>query len=145
MGKKPSHLNRMLSKIREIPQGLARQTLLLFERLDYFLEGAKIHFQHSRLGQLWLKARWILLGLLWLVGLLLGYSGISQVSSEHALGWSAGDLLYRTLQLIFRDTGSLLPGLVSDQVVLMLEIARFLLLGALVYTGILVLTSLFGE
>lgn len=83
--------------------------------------------------------------LLWLAGLLLGYTGLAQVSSEQALDWPPGELFVRTLQLFFRDSGSLRSGLISDQTVLMLEMTRVLLLAALFWTSILVVSRLLNK
>ncbi len=90
--------------------------------------------------QLWREGRWLLLGALWLVGLLLGYAGLARFSQENALNWSAGDVLYRTLQLIILESGA-----VNGPVNWMLEIARFLLPALTAYTVLEALSNLFRE
>jgi len=126
------------AKIRDIPPELAERTLRLNEQIDFFFFRVRNRLEGSVVGRLWLKARCILMSLLWLAGLGLGYAGLARVSSEQGLGWSPGNLALRTLQLFFRDSGSLRSGVVSDQTVLMLELARVLLIFALLFTGILV-------
>lgn len=137
--------SRLSSGIRDIPAELAERTLRLAERLTDLTESAQARFQRSLLGRLWLKARWALMGLLWLGGLGLGYAGLARVSTEQGQGWSPGDLALRTLQLFVLDSGALRSGLVSDQTVLMLECARVLLIVALLFTGFLVVPRLFDR
>ncbi|MGC9336439.1 MAG: NAD-binding protein [Anaerolineae bacterium] len=99
-----------------------------------------MRIKRAQLSQLWSEIRWILLGLVWLAGLLLGYAGFFRFSSEHALSWSPGDILYRTLQLIILESGS-----VDRRGSWMLETARFLLPGLTVYSALSVLMHLFRE
>ncbi len=94
----------------------------------------------SYLQQFWAEARWIILGVAWLIGLLLGYAGFARFSLQNGLEWSAGDILYRTLQLITLESG-----LVSGPVNGMLEIARFLLPSLAAYTTLQALAHLFRE
>jgi len=130
------------SKIRDIPPAVAERILLLNEQLDFFFVRVRNRLEGSLVGRLWLKARWILMSFLWLGGLGLGYVGLARISSEQGQGWSPGDLALRTLQLFFRDSGSLRSGVASDQTYLMLELARVLLIVALLFTGILVVPRL---
>ena len=76
----------------------------------------------ERIRQLWSETRWILLGSIWLAALVLGYLGFARFSSENDRLWHTGDLLYRTLQLIILESGS-----VEGRINWMLETARFLL------------------
>lgn len=99
-----------------------------------------MQFKLSRLRQLWSEIRWILLALVWLIGLILGYAGFTQFSVEHALGFTSGDILYRTLQLIILESGS-----VTGRVNWMLESARFLLPALTAYTALQALMHLFQE
>jgi hypothetical protein len=94
----------------------------------------------SRMKQFWSETRWILLGIIWLAGLSLGYAGFAQFTREHALGWSMGDIFYRTLQLIILESGS-----VDGRVNWSLETARFLLPALTVYTALKALMHLFQE
>jgi hypothetical protein len=94
----------------------------------------------SRLRQTWSETRWLLLGIFWLVGLILGWAGFAQFSQEHGRDWSAGDLLYRTLQLIILEAGS-----VDGRVNWMLETARFLLPALTAYTAFQAVMHLFRE
>lgn len=90
--------------------------------------------------QIWSETRWILLGVLWLGGLILGYAGFAQFAREHALGWTAGDTLYRALQLIILESGS-----VVGPVNWMLELTRFLLPMLAAYTTLQAVMHLFRE
>jgi hypothetical protein len=142
MSPRPSHLSRLLSKIRDIPPEFAERFLELNERQDFFLFRVRNRLEGSIAGRLWLKARWVLMSLLWLGGLGLGYTGLARVSNEQGLGWPPSELALRTLQLFFRDSGSLRSGVANDQTYLMLELARVLLIFALLFTGILVVPRL---
>jgi len=98
----------------------------------------------SRIGahirQLWSETRWILLGSIWLAALVLGYLGFARFSSENDRLWQTGDLLYRTLQRIILESGS-----VDGRVNWMLETARFLLPALTVYTLLQAGMDLFHE
>ena len=94
----------------------------------------------SYLRQFWAEARWIILGMAWLAGLLLGYAGFARFSLENGLEWSAGDIFYRTLQLIILESGS-----VDGPINGMLETARFLLPTLAAYTTLQALALLFRE
>ena len=96
--------------------------------------------KHSHLRQLWSETRWILLGVVWLLGLILGYTGFATFSRDHALGFTAGDTFYRTLQLIILESGS-----VTGRVNWMLETARFLLPALTAYTALQAIMHLFRE
>jgi hypothetical protein len=99
-----------------------------------------MQFKQTRLRQLWSETRWILLGIVWLLGLILGYAGFSMFSRDNAFDWNAGDTLYRTLQLIILESGS-----VTGQINWMLETARFLLPALTAYTAFQALMHLFQE
>ena len=92
------------------------------------------------LRQFWSETRWILLGLAWLAGLVTGYIGFALFSQENGEGYSAGDILYRTLQLVTMNSGA-----VSGRVNWMLETARFLLPALTAYTALQGLMYLFRE
>ncbi|MCJ7624194.1 MAG: NAD-binding protein [Anaerolineaceae bacterium] len=96
--------------------------------------------KRARLRQIWAETRWILLGMIWLVGLALGYAGFNQFSHDHTLGWSTGDILYRTLQLILLESGS-----ISGSINWMLETARFLLPTLTAFTALQAFLHLFTE
>ena len=53
----------------------------------------------SNVRQLFSEIRWLVLASSWLAGLALGYLGLARFSSENALSWTFGDILYRTIQL----------------------------------------------
>ena len=92
------------------------------------------------LRQFWSEYRWILLGLAWLVGLALGYLGFSIYTIENGEVWTAGDIIYRTLQLVTMNSGA-----VDGEVNWMLEAARFLLPMLTAYTVLQALMQLFLE
>jgi len=94
----------------------------------------------TRLRQLLSEARWILLGVIWVGALILGYAGFSRFSADHALGWSAGDIFYRTLQLMLMESGS-----VTGSVNWMLEMARYLLPALTAYAAVQALVHLFRQ
>jgi len=96
--------------------------------------------KYSQIRQLWSEIRWILLGAIWLAGLILGVAGFSQYARLNALDWSTGDILYQTLQLIPINSGA-----VGGKVNWMLEIARFLVPALTVYTALQALMHLFNE
>ena len=89
---------------------------------------------------LWLEVRWIAIGIIWFISLLLGYFGFSEFSRENSINWSFSDVVYRTIQLI--DLGS---GSVDGKLNWMLEIARFLLPALTIYTIIQGLLHLFDK
>jgi hypothetical protein len=95
-------------------------------------------WSHGR--QLWSETRWILLGMFWLVGIILGYAGFAIFARDNILEWSAGDILYRTLQLVILESGS-----VEGRVNWLLEIARFLLPALTAYTALQAVMHLFRE
>lgn len=142
MSNKPSYISRLMSKFREIPLILVDRFLLLFDKLDFFLYGVSVRFKQSFLSRLWLKVRWVLLGLFWLTALGLGYAGLAKTSKEQALGWSISELILRTLKLFVMDSGVISSGIFSDQVVIMLEISRVFLIFSLFFTGFLVFPRL---
>jgi hypothetical protein len=88
----------------------------------------------------WADYQWALLGVLWLAGLGLGYTGFARHAA--ALGKEASplDLIYLTLQLISMESGS-----VSQPVPWELEVARLLLPIVAAYTAIKALTSVFRQ
>lgn len=99
-----------------------------------------MHRTWSRSRQFWSETRWILVGIFWLVGLMLGYAGFALFARDHGLDWSAGDVFYRTLQLIILESGS-----VEGRVNWMLEISRFLLPALTAYTAFQAIMHLFRE
>ena len=94
----------------------------------------------TRLRHLLSEARWILLGAIWAVALILGYAGFSRFSADHTLGWAAGDILYRTLQLMILESGSVAGG-----VNWMLETARYLLPALTAYAAVQAFLHLFRQ
>ena len=95
----------------------------------------KIH-----LRQFWSENRWLLLGLAWLVSLALGFIGFYIYSIENGEDWTAGDIIYRTFQLVTMNSGA-----VEGEVNWMLQAARFLLPLLTVYTVLQALMQLFLE
>ena len=93
-----------------------------------------------QLRKFWSENRWILLGLAWLVGLALGYTGFYIYAIENGEDWTAGDIIYRTLQLVTMNSGA-----VAGKVNWMLEAARFLLPMLTAYTVLQALMHLFLE
>ena len=106
-------------KVARKPDGSARQNMVL-------------HF--------WREVRWILLGLVWLAGLILGFAGFWQHAGQNQLNRTAGDILYLTLQLI-----SLGSGVVEGITNWMLQTARFLLPALTAYTMLQAINHLFRE
>jgi voltage-gated potassium channel Kch len=94
----------------------------------------------TNLRQFWSEHRWILLGLAWLVSLALGYLGFYIYAIENGEDWTAGDIIYRTFQLVTMNSGA-----VEGQVNWMLQAARFLLPLLTVYTVLQALMQLFLE
>jgi hypothetical protein len=90
------------------------------------------------LRKFWSENRWILLGFTWLVGLALGYTGFYIYAIENTEDWTAGDIIYRTLQLVAMNSGA-----VDGRVNWMLEVARFLLPLLAAYTVLQALMLLF--
>lgn len=88
----------------------------------------------------WTEYQWALLGVLWVAGLGLGYTGFARHAA--ALGQEASplDLIYLTLQLI-----SMNSGIVSHPVPWELEVARLLLPVIAAYTAIKALSSVFRQ
>jgi hypothetical protein len=92
------------------------------------------------LRQFWSENRWLLLGLGWLVSLALGFIGFFIYAIENGEDWTAGDIIYRTFQLVTMNSGA-----VEGEVNWMLEAARFLLPLLTVYTVLQALMQLFLE
>lgn len=90
------------------------------------------------LWKFWSENRWILLGFAWLVGFAFGYSGFYIYAIENSEDWAAGDIIYRTLQLVAMNSGA-----VDGRVNWMLEVARFLLPLLAAYTVLQALMHLF--
>lgn len=96
--------------------------------------------QRAKRRYIWMEIRWMVLGLLWLLGLLAGYAGFAFYAREHALAWTWSDVLYRSLQLIILESGSL-----SQRVNPLLDMARLLLPALTIYTGLQALMHVFQE
>ena len=92
------------------------------------------------LRQFWSENRWLLLGLAWLVSLALGIIGFYIYAIENGEDWTAGDVIYRTFQLVTMNSGA-----VDGEVNWILQFARFLLPLLTVYTVFQVLMQLFVE
>jgi hypothetical protein len=93
-----------------------------------------------RLRQFWSDNRWLLLGLAWLVSLALGFIGFYIYALENGEYWTAGDIIYRTFQLVTMNSGA-----VDGEVNWFLQFARFLLPLLTVYTVFQALMQLFVE
>jgi predicted ThiF/HesA family dinucleotide-utilizing enzyme len=93
-----------------------------------------------QLRQFWSENRWLLLGLAWLVSLALGIIGFDIYAIENGEGWTAGDVIYRTFQLVTMNSGA-----VEGEVNWILQFARFLLPLLTVYTIFQALMQLFVE
>jgi hypothetical protein len=94
----------------------------------------------ERDGISWRDYRWILLGILWLSGLLLGYIGFSKYFSAHKISASFLDLIYATIQLVVLELGSITPPIPIE-----IEIARFALPTLAAITAITTLALIFLE
>jgi predicted ThiF/HesA family dinucleotide-utilizing enzyme len=92
------------------------------------------------LRQFWSENRWLLLGLAWVVSLALGFIGFYIYALENGEDWTAGDILYRTFQLVTMNSGA-----VEGEVNWILQVARFLLPLLTVYTVLQALMQLFRE
>jgi len=104
------------------------------------IEGRDMLIKSLRLRSIWTEIRWIVLGCLWLAGFVLGVLGFARFSQDNAAGFSMGDILYRTLQLVILESGS-----VTGQVNWMLEVARFLLPALAALTAFQALAYIFEE
>ena len=92
------------------------------------------------LRQFWSENSWLLLGLAWLVSLALGFFGFYIYAIENGEDWTAGDIIYRTFQLVTMNSGA-----VDGEVNWILQFARFLLPLLTVYTVFQALMQLFVE
>jgi len=90
--------------------------------------------------RIWSEIRWFVIGLIWLLSLILGYSGFSKYASENRLTFSITERIYRSFQLISMNSGAV-EGINNW----MLEIARFLLPALTAYTALQAITHLFRE
>jgi hypothetical protein len=89
----------------------------------------------------WFKDfQWIIIALLWLMGLFIGYIGFSQyvVSSDQSYSWLTR--VYLTFQLVTFESGAL-PGYINPY----LNVARFLLPILVAYTSLKALMLVFRE
>jgi hypothetical protein len=94
----------------------------------------------ERDGISWKDYRWILLGILWLSGLLLGYIGFSKYFWAHEISASTLDLIYATIQLVVLESGS-----ITTPIPVEIEIARFALPTLAAITAITTLALIFLE
>ena len=85
------------------------------------------------------KYRWYLIGLAWLVGLVLGYVGFTQMLTIHGEQTNWAYIAYLTIQLIFLESGA-----VKDPP-LTLDIARFLLPFLTAQTSLMALAGIFAK
>jgi len=92
------------------------------------------------LRQFWSENRWLLLGFAWLVSLALGIIGFFIYAIENGEDWTAGDIIYRTFQLVTMNSGA-----VDGGVNWILQFARFLLPLLTVYAFFQALMQLFVE
>jgi len=94
----------------------------------------------NKFRQIWTEVRWMVLGVIWLTSLIMGYAGFARYAQDHALDWTLSDMLYRTLQLVILESGSL-----SQRVNPILDIARFLLPALTIFTVLQALMLIFQE
>jgi predicted ThiF/HesA family dinucleotide-utilizing enzyme len=94
----------------------------------------------THLRQFWSENRWLLLGLAWLLSLALGFIGFYIYAIDNGEGWTAGDTIYRTFQLVAMNSGA-----VDGEVNWFLQFARFLLPLLTLYTVFQALMQLFVE
>ena len=83
---------------------------------------------------------WPFIALLWVLSLVLGYIGFSRYSVAINEEGTALDILYRTLQLYFFESGD-----VGGLVPLQLEVARFLMPIMTIYIAIKAILAIFRE
>ncbi len=83
---------------------------------------------------------WIWLALLWLTGIALGYSGFSIYAALNGENWSRLDIVYRLLQLIALESGSI-PRPIPWQ----LDVARFGLPLMAAWTAVRAVMTLFRD
>ena len=93
-----------------------------------------------RLGRLWRRHQWLVIGGLWLVVGILGFVGFAKHFAVQGESRSPGDLLYLTIQLFVLESG-----VVKGPVGWELEVARFLAPAVAAYTALLALALLFYE
>ena len=94
----------------------------------------------SKGRQFWSETRWFLLGILWLVGIILGYAGFNLFARQNSHNWTISDIFYRTLQLVILESGS-----IEGNINWMLDTARFVLPALTAYTALQAITHLFLE
>lgn len=93
----------------------------------------------SKKLRLWLgRYKWLLIGLMWVLVILLGYLGFTRHFNSIGETHSVGDNLYRTLQLFVLESGD-----VSEPIGWELQIARFLAPAMAVFTAIQAIASIF--
>jgi hypothetical protein len=83
---------------------------------------------------------WILISGLWITALALGYTGLLKYARSVETSFSPLDLIYRTLQLVTLESGSLQGPIPWE-----LEVARFALPALAAYTALQALALLFRE
>jgi hypothetical protein len=88
----------------------------------------------------WRNFRWMFLGILWFVGLLVGYGGFSKYFTAREISANFLDLIYATIQLVVLESGNLAPPIPVE-----IEIARFALPSLAAVTAITTLAILFLE
>ena len=93
----------------------------------------------SKKLRLWLgRYKWLLIGLMWVLVIILGYVGFSRYFNDIGETHSIGDILYRALQLFALESGA-----VSGPIGWELQAARFLAPAMAVYTAIQAVASIF--
>ncbi len=97
-------------------------------------------FWREWLRRQWHDYRWLVIGGLWLVTLVLGYVGFARHSAVFGKTRSPWDVLYLTLQLIPLQSGAV-PAPVPWE----LEVARLLAPAVAAYTAVQALAAVFYE
>lgn len=94
----------------------------------------------SKFKRFWAETRWIIISAAWLFSLALGYYGFTLLSQETGLFLTVTERIYRTIQLIGFNSGTM-----EDVAPWALEVARFLLPGLTAFTALQALSTLFKE
>jgi len=84
--------------------------------------------------------KWLLIGLMWVVTIVLGYIGFSRYFSTLGEAHSVSNVLYRTLQLFVLESG-----FISGAVEWEFQVARYLAPAVAAYTAVQALAILFQE
>jgi hypothetical protein len=105
--------------------------------VDYDKEKTK---PTQRLHRFFYDFRWMIIGMAWVLALGIGLLGFYRLSVDNDLGYSVGDLVYLTLQLV--GMGS---GMAEGTTNWALEISRFLIPALAAYTLLQAMATVFKE